>query len=689
MNTNIPNIYNDPIISKKRKGSAIDPFKEITESIMIEKYYALLTEIPNRLNKVRVKHYGKELYEVKDEKLTEDTFRVDYTNGIVYFHGKWKGETLDFEYVGEGVFLFPDSRIYLTEDPEFANARDKFRDIDRGLLEQKNRVDTLIIETPQPSEVVDIRIDRNGKVFPVARDRINSEQKKIEDAYVDANDKKYPSLKARIDSLQLATEEKVDEIEEVHTDLWASLDLVPGQITAEVGKLSEKVNGDMELLKASIDLVPEQITIAVEELHETIDGELDSVRSTIKLLSNEMEFKVDVDGVVNSINISEEGVAIDGSKVKITGETHIDDAVIKSAHIDSLDANKIKAGVLSSMNENTRFDLNTGNLEMGNADLELGGGADVHFLDSGNKLYFQRVDPIDGRTRSAGVGFGININSRFPFAYLGASNRSRPAALDAADFTGFVANTRERMIADGIGNSVVGHVFHIRDEVVSYSKGFRFDLAYGGGRISMSGLNTGTYNYDLGSPSSRFSRVYTDHIRGDSIYFNYHASGSDLGYVMEMTLSEVGDPETRNRNPAFRPQYGGSLYYDLGTSYHVWRHGYINVLHYNSLRQNSLRRFKEDFNDLDPKDAIEYIKNTEVHTFYYKNEDDKPRTKYDLKVGIIHDDINIKKDYLVKSSDTTVDMSNIVYLNQAAVKNLIERVEKLEEENQYLRSKIS
>src|SRR5690606_14758033 len=111
--------------------------------------------------------------------------------------------TLDFEYTGEGVYLFPDSRVYHTADKRFPNLRDKISDIDRSILVERHRIDQQLLSHPQPSEVVDMRIDYNGKIYRVAKDRIDAEQRKIEEAYVDAKGVRYNSLKERIDSLQL------------------------------------------------------------------------------------------------------------------------------------------------------------------------------------------------------------------------------------------------------------------------------------------------------------------------------------------------------------------------------------------------------------------------------------------------------------------------------------------------------
>lgn len=678
----IPKIYNDPVIFRRRKGNAISPFFSIRESMTVESYRVLLTENPNKLDKVLVSYKGEPLYESEDGHLSENTFKVEYHTGTMYFHESMEGKTLHFEYTGEGVFLYPDSRIYHTTDKAFPTVKDKLIDNDRALLVQKSRVDELIIKNPQPSEVVDMRIDYNGKIFTVAKDRLDAEQRKIEEAYVDAKNKKFPSLKTRIDSLQLATEEITDEHEDQITNIWASIDLIPGKISLETGKIESKFDNEVRKLTSRIDMIPEQISLKVEEVREWADGQFETNYSQIKLLSDEIELKVDANGVVNAINLSDEEITISGKRLNITADTHIGNAVIKSANIDSLEAAKIKTGVISSTNGNTKFNLDSGQLSMENTELIFGGGADIHFLDAGNRMYYNRIDSETGKVNSAGVGFGTSINSRFPFAFLGTTTTSRPSAFDDGNFTGFITNTHARSEVDDIGNSVIGKYFHVRDKAVSYSQGFKFDISSSTGVLY--GMNTSRFDYQLGEAGNRFKRAYIDNIYGDHIMFAYPFSGSRLGYIMENTLPD------ENRNPAFRPRYGGDLYYNLGTSWHVWRHGYINTVHYNSLRQRSRRKFKEDINLINVEDALDYIRSTQVHTFYYKDRDDEQeRTLYDLKVGIIYDDISIQKDYLIKSTDTTVDQSNIVYMIQAATKNILKRTESSEEKIERLENRIN
>ena len=316
----VPKIYNDPVIMRKRRGDAIEPYVEIKESIVLDsRARASLTEIPNRYAKVKVTKGGEQLFEIEHGFLEENTFKVDYVNGVVYFHESLANQTLNFEYQGEGVYLIPDSRIYLTGDKYFSTARDKFADIDRAILVERRRIDTQLLSHPQPSEIMDVRVDRNGKVFRVAKDRIDAEQKKIEEAYIDAFGVRHSSLKDRIDSLQLATERKISDLEEGIIDM-----------------------------QALISVIPDKIELKVNEVREDLEGRITTLTGEISVMSDLIELKVSKDDIISSINLSSEGVRIDGSKHHITGETLIDNGVIKSAHIESLSASKIDAGVINT-----------------------------------------------------------------------------------------------------------------------------------------------------------------------------------------------------------------------------------------------------------------------------------------------------------------------------------------------------
>lgn len=206
---NMPDVFNDPIISQRRSGRFDNPYRPITETLQVIHGYVVLTEVPNRFQKVKiVDSSNTAFYEIKDGELKDNLFKVDYTHGAVFFNVAHNSKSLTFTYLGEGALYFPDDRVYHeTDDNDILTVRDKFKKVDTTILEQKSRVDEQIRSVPQPSEVVDMRIDHNGKIFTVAKDRIDAEQIKIEEAYRDKNGKEFISIKKRIDAEQGKIEE--------------------------------------------------------------------------------------------------------------------------------------------------------------------------------------------------------------------------------------------------------------------------------------------------------------------------------------------------------------------------------------------------------------------------------------------------------------------------------------------------
>ena len=169
----------------------------------------------------------------------------------------------------------------------------------------------------------------------------------------------------------------------------------------------------------------------------------------------------------------------------------------------------------SLSNENTFWNLNTGLFRMSETEFQLGGGADIRFLDWGNRMFYRQND------WASGVGVGRSINDTYPFVYMGVSRGGKPHATDESDFSGFIANANDREEVDDVGNSVVGNRFHVRDIAVSFSKGFLFnidvDVPY------FSPMNTGTYSYTLGSTNNRWADVYAWRYHGSMAQSSTHA----------------------------------------------------------------------------------------------------------------------------------------------------------------------
>jgi hypothetical protein len=86
--------------------------------------------------------------------------------------------------------------------------------------------------------------------------------------------------------------------------------------------------------------------------------------SQIQQLSDNINLRVVKNDVINQINLSTEGILIDGKRTHITGQTVIDNAVIKSAMIDSISADKITAGTLNAAKVSV-INLNADNISSG------------------------------------------------------------------------------------------------------------------------------------------------------------------------------------------------------------------------------------------------------------------------------------------------------------------------------------
>lgn len=152
------NWSNNQILTKKRKGTIDDPFISIEESLPVIEGKVVLTEVPNRYERVSI-NYSIEYssttnytvgdlvyYEIDNEKRTFECitdcnnvvptnntywksiyfievdsksnvfnkyeYCVDYLNGVVYHHNYFINHNCIYKYLGEGIALFPASRVW-------------------------------------------------------------------------------------------------------------------------------------------------------------------------------------------------------------------------------------------------------------------------------------------------------------------------------------------------------------------------------------------------------------------------------------------------------------------------------------------------------------------------------------------------------------------------------------------------
>ncbi|KZT88777.1 gp58-like family protein [Lactiplantibacillus plantarum] len=134
----------------------------------------------------------------------------------------------------------------------------------------------------------------------------------------------------------------------------------------------------------------------------------------IQVTSDNINLKVSKNGVVNAINVSTEGTAIYGNKLHITAATYIDNATIKNAMIESINAEKITAGTIDA-NKIQVIHLNANNITAG---IIRGTNLSIN-LNTGN-VEFQA-----GRVHNASNTIDINIDA----GYMSVANGSNRVML--------------------------------------------------------------------------------------------------------------------------------------------------------------------------------------------------------------------------------------------------------------------
>uniref|UniRef100_UPI003F534EFA gp58-like family protein n=1 Tax=Latilactobacillus sakei TaxID=1599 RepID=UPI003F534EFA len=166
------------------------------------------------------------------------------------------------------------------------------------------------------------------------------------------------------------------------------------------GKLDLTADG----LTSQISSVKEGLTTQYTQLQQTLASvQLTAnnavTQSQYTQLADSINLRVQKGDVVNQINISPEGILIDGQKVHITGQTTIDNAVIKDAMIADIKADKITAGTLNAANVNV-INLNANNITTGTLK-----GANLSMNLNTGEILFQK-----GSIRSTDGKLNMRIN---------------------------------------------------------------------------------------------------------------------------------------------------------------------------------------------------------------------------------------------------------------------------------------
>lgn len=133
-------------------------------------------------------------------------------------------------------------------------------------------------------------------------------------------------------------------------------------------------------------------------------------KAGISLLTDNINLMVRKDDVINQINVSTEGILIDGVKTHITGQTTIDNAVIKDAMISSLTASKLTTGTIDAGIINV-VNLNAAEIKSGT----------IQGIDIVGSTITNNFDYTEGTNRFIGTAILSKNKLSFNYALSGSS----------------------------------------------------------------------------------------------------------------------------------------------------------------------------------------------------------------------------------------------------------------------------
>lgn len=516
------NIYNDPIIFAKRKGTSDSPFKQMVETLVVDDSgKVLLTEIPNLKERVTVKNGATTLTESNDNTSLDSTsFYVDYPNGIAYFDSSQISQSLTFTYLGEGARFYPASRIWVNNnDNTILNAVDKFSSVDDAINAQKSRVDTLITSNPQPSEVVDLRTDRHGTVYTVANDRFNAEQlildnlnTEITNAHTDINNVLHPNLNDRLD-----------------TDEQKIIDALTDPSNHTYVSLKERLNTEQqEIIDARKDSNGNTQS-SLSQRFNNIEGNVNSLTSNINSVSGSLTLKVDSStytgsDIISKIQLAPNNILISADRIDLNGAININALDSSTQNLVNNAVQKATINLNGSLPTALSLDTNgitaytsdvTKYARLNASGLYVKGGAVVverqdgfQLINNGSANFDFAVDSADPPFMDSGVsivGSWFSTQSTSPVScnYYTFKQTARYLKLTVAFYKSGTGNTGGVRIADNGNNYLAG-------------------ISFTNGNTDSNAITGQTITIDLGVPTggikSVYLQLYQDFSTGGTVY---------------------------------------------------------------------------------------------------------------------------------------------------------------------------
>lgn len=437
-------------------------------------------------------------------------------------------------------------------------------------------------------------------------------------------------------------------------------------------------------------------------------------------IKGDILLRVKSDEIINQINVSKEGILIDGAKTHITGKTTIDEGVISTAHIKdaaitsakikSITAGKIEAGtvkglVLSSESATGKFNVEGQRAVFENTDTS----ERTELSDSGLIVYDRNRNMKSQITQQM-------VNS----SYFGTSNVNTYITVGSL-------STGDDMAEEGSGEF----------RIVDYDPRMAKENGMGDGRDDYTYLNVRAnalfanvirvnyadrkdgvvnnhlylqprwgYEIRLTAPGTTAGNSVYQDLRAKDLYANVlqsnSADGDDHVYIRPNNSGElrVMNPDnTSFRNVRANDMYirnivkpaEGDLY--IGTSGKVrimgrglWEDSNYRPIVSSAFQNPSLETFKTNIRRYEDS-ALSIIDNAEIYNYELKS--DVKEGKNEIHTGLIIGDDYQTPDCIKSDDNSAIDLYAMSSMGWKAIQELSEKIKDLRSEMDLLRRELN
>lgn len=318
------NFNRDLIYFIKRDGTNENPYQDISEDVHVLYEKVFLEEVPVELFRVVAEVGNVALTEVdKLEYIVNEThYYVNYKQGIVYFHENRNGSLVNLQYKGQGVLLYPASRIYVDGD---RGARDVVKTLRDLIIQGAEALDTVeqlteIIERTEglvegveiavinANEAVDMVNQKIDEVNTSEAVRVSNENARI------TNESSRVSAELERANAELERQSKEDERIEAESVRLSNestrVEAESRRSTSETARLEAEVERNT---KEQSRKLAEDDRVLKESQREL--AEYDRVEAEEERELNETD-RINAE----SVRISEEGLRVSGELARVSAE---------------------------------------------------------------------------------------------------------------------------------------------------------------------------------------------------------------------------------------------------------------------------------------------------------------------------------------------------------------------------------